>query len=202
MKTKHAVHLMQTGYTTIAVRINDGLQLMDSFKEANPNKPVNQPSWMAAKPAPQQSHTATPPPVHPSSLHTYKVGLDEVAVGDTVVVPVHNASSVALGVVEEVHEAPQIDVDAHYDYTWIIGKVGYEQFYQRKTAEAEFTKGLQALELKNRQEEMQRQLMESMGVNPDSATEQFNSAIAAMNNGINAPVGITHAADETAASGQ
>lgn len=69
--------------------------------------------------------------------YIYKAPLsDGIQAGDHVVVSTHKGFAVAK--VLEVHNLPQIDVDADFDYKWIVQKVDTTAFDARVNRETDF----------------------------------------------------------------
>lgn len=74
-------------------------------------------------------------PVRGEKMYTYKAPLDmDLQVGDAVIVNPPQGFKVVI--VTKIHDAPQINPDARYEYKWIVSKVDQTQYQTRMTNEA------------------------------------------------------------------
>lgn len=104
-------------------------------------------------------------------LYTYKVPNDlQVQVDDMLVVDAHY-SGVCIVDVKEVHERPQIDPDANFDYKWVVGKVDLESYRKRAEAEAEFRQLVRDLTIAHEVDEF-------LGKLPKKLRKEFKKAAA------------------------
>ena len=76
--------------------------------------------------------------------YTYKTKHLDLAVGQTVVVRV--SGRYALAEVVKIHDIPQIDVDAEFEYKWIVQLVDPTEYNEIMDAERAFKETLQEVE--------------------------------------------------------
>lgn len=166
MQQKHIVSLMQEGFTTVAVRFHPENEPVDvNVAEYTPPaapwtgtaREVDE-SWLRgpnqrpAQQAPQPPLTATmkqPTNYNEqcSRLYTYKVKLsDNPKVGQTAIVMV--ARGLVMVTIVEVHDVPKIDLDAKFDYKWLVQLVDLGQYNALLQSEENFKLMLQSIERK------------------------------------------------------
>ncbi len=171
----HAISLIQTGYTTVKVCYDIGA----------PTPPAVPPTMLGvgALPAPELEESASPvappwnqphqvnttpiPPVPGSarngrekisgpSLYTFKADKDLVQVGDLVVVNGTHGPAVAR--VHAVDERPRIDLNAPYEYKWIMARVDGAAYQKRLDEEEKIRTVLQEAETQR----VRKQLMDDL----------------------------------------
>lgn len=183
MQQRHIVSLLQEGYTTINVRFHN------EDEAPQVNQPLVAPQQMQTaapwhddtttrmKPAQDYlNRSAPPPPVYRAPrLYTYKAMLtDNIKPGDAVVVEV--ARGLVLVTVESVDDVPRIDVDATFDYKWVVCKVDQSAYQQRLQAEENFRHSLQMIERKKQQNRIKSELLQLHADDPE-ALGMFNLAV-------------------------
>lgn len=85
-------------------------------------------------------------------VYTYKTKKLDTQVGQTVVVRV--SGKYALAQIVEVHDTPRIDVDADFDYKWVVQVVDPTEYNTIREAEAIFAETLQNVEKLKQQEQL------------------------------------------------
>lgn len=142
---RHAISLIQNGYTTVQINYDTTAQVPPEVPDL-PAVPSFEPKPEA--PMPWQSGSFPPPPVAPRDgrakivppkLYTFKAPKDAVKVGDLVVVNGSHGLTVAR--VHVVHDRPRIDLQADFDYQWIVDRVDLNG-YKEKLAEEEKLRGV------------------------------------------------------------
>lgn len=97
-----------------------------------------------------------------AKTYTYKVPLDaNIQDGDFVVV-YRDTTGLNIGMVTRVDAAPQIDVDANYDYKWIVQRIDREAYQARVDAERVFADAMLNVERARQQEAMIRGFHENL----------------------------------------
>jgi hypothetical protein len=97
-----------------------------------------------------------------TNTYTFKaLKADEITANDLVVVPANTKFDYTVAQVVAVHDEPQIDTSAPYDYKWIVGKVNLKRYAAIEEVEARFEKTLRMIERKRVQ---------------NSAIQEFTSA--------------------------
>lgn len=170
MKQKHLLSLLQTGFTTIHVVFDNEHIPATPAPTAHNSGQVRQP-WAE-------------PPVTPSARwtpevrkYTYKADLaDNLQQGDAVVVESPKAGLVIARVVA-VDPTPRIDVDADFDYKWIVQKVDRTAYDKRNMGEREFQDTLQEVERVKQREILVRSMAENLPAGTE-ARRMFDEAIA------------------------
>lgn len=110
MKQTHILSLLQSGFTTASVSYN-----LNYKDDAGLN-------------------------FREDKLYTFKHNLN-LQPGDLVVVPGAEAiGGFVLCVVVEAHEEPEIDLDANFEYKWIVSKVEFEAWQDIMNGEKEALK--------------------------------------------------------------
>ena len=115
----------------------------------------------------------------PGRIYTYKVGNNlGLKVGDEVVVDARGESKVVT--VKRVDLAPKIDLNATYEYKWVIQKVEKEAYAERLKVEEEVKETLIAVEA----EHQRTKLIEKMKAHlpeESQARKMFDSAMNRLN---------------------
>lgn len=172
MKTKHIMTLLQEGFTTVTVQFMDGRGVPVKKAAVTSSAP-----WQA-NPAPPMPQASTPR-YDNTRLYTYKVLLkDNVQPNDTVVVIVGN--EMVLVKVVEVHELPQIDLDADYDYKWIVQRIDTDAYDKMQEKETQFQQAMVEVE-RVKQREKVKQEMEQLLIDSPVAKGIFEGAVKSLN---------------------
>lgn len=163
MNTKHALHLLQDGYTTIAVVF--GHLGFDPYSNS------------AARPAHQPQ-----PGVAPETIFKAKID-DKVIKGDTVVVEdfVHG---MVCATVSRVDETPMIDTSSDYDYRWIVCKVDKKSYEAQLEVDSKFQAAMVQAERVQLREKVQSDYENAL-VEGSTAHKIFTQALTSMNQQIN-----------------
>lgn len=121
MKQRHLFSLLDDSYITIKVRF---------LKSQGPNEPE--------APAPARPRLRQNEELVSEQLYTYKaLKVTGVKVGDSVVVDSPSKGLCVVPVVE-VHDTPQIDLDAPFEYKWIVQKVDRAEYDSLVDKERQF----------------------------------------------------------------
>lgn len=177
MKTKHIMTLLQEGFTTVTVQFMDGRGVPVKKPAATSSAPwnPNQPPPMPQPPMPQASTQR----YDNSRLYTYKTLLkDNVQPNDTVVVIVGN--EMVLVKVVEVHELPQIDLDADFDYKWIVQRIDTAAYDKMQEKEQQFQQAMVEVE-RVKQREKVKQEMTQLLIDSPVAKGIFEGAVKSLN---------------------
>lgn len=141
MKNKHLLSLLQEGYTTVEVVFENG-----------PNDGCK----------PWADNRVPPAPRAPARHHTYKVWKeDDVQEGDAVVVERDSGELLVVTVVA-AHEVPKIDIDASWDYKWIVQKVDMSNYRSQLKREEDFTAMMLEIERTRQREFLLGQFREGL----------------------------------------
>lgn len=183
MKTKHIMTLLQEGFTTIKVRFPSGRGVAVTEKQATSPLPSGSAPWEPSRPAPTQygmpPQAPMPSQYDVSRLHTYKALMsDNVKVGDTVAVIV--GKEMLLVSVAEVHDLPQIDLDADFDYKWIVQKIDTTAYDKMAENEKQFQLAMVEVE-RAKQREKVKQEMEQLLIDSPIAKNIFEGAVKSLN---------------------
>lgn len=150
MKNRHMLSLLQSGYTTLQV----------AFTERETSPIAMPPSTAGMAPAPWQQpigHTFQDDRgrVRPLQSYTYKTRDLSIKVGDRVIVEdLKSKTGLTIGAVVNVDVAPVIDVDADFDYKWIVQRVDMGAYERVLQDEAEFNATLQEVERQHQRDEL------------------------------------------------
>jgi len=175
MKQKHLYSLLDQSYTTIKV----------VFTQEQVSAPRAPQAPRQARDAASEAATrasipwAMPEQTYHGKAYTYKVARDvEVKVDDFVVV-YSDARGLVIARVVEVHETPQIDVDASFDYKWIVQRIDREAYQRRVDAERVFSDSMLQVERVRQRESMLRGFHENLPEGSE-ARRLFDSTIQAL----------------------
>jgi hypothetical protein len=176
MKQKHLVSLLQKGFTTIQVQFPHG-DPSEAPKVTMAMPPMAPTPWSE----PHPTHRTAQQPRPRVFAFTYKAKLPAPAVGDQVLVDTSNQGLVVANVVG-VDPVPRIDMDADFDYKWIVQRVDRTEYDAAVAQELAFADTLQAVEAEKQREEMvasfQARLPEG-----SAARSLFDRALLDMNGG-------------------
>lgn len=128
---RHVLALLQTGYTTIRVVFDSPNGTQDAAYTAQP--------WDGEGVRPSQrqrgaTHMSMP---EVEKAYTYKAKLtDNLQINDRVILDAPRG--LAIGTVVQVDAEPVIDLNATFEYKWIVGKVDLDGYRQLMEQEAKF----------------------------------------------------------------
>ncbi len=89
--------------------------------------------------------------------YTFKAEVDSgLAVGDYAVVHAQNALKIVK--IVQVHAAPAIDINAKFEYKWVIQKIDFSAFKARHSEQKQIHEMLNALEIAERREALMDRL--------------------------------------------
>lgn len=180
MKTKHLAALLQPNLTTVKVWFpSNGAAPFEQETQVNTNEEPfidiygdvqlgtvklrrpTQLSWDNKQPPQfQQKNQGAP------KLYTYKVLKDEgYKVGDTAVALTERG--LVLVVVAEVHESAQLDLDADFDYKWLVQRVDTSKLVKQQQAEKNFQAAILEIERRKQRERVKKELMDFYGDTPE-----------------------------------
>lgn len=128
---RHVLALLQTGYTTVRVAFDSPNGTQDAQYDAQP--------WDAqgVRPAQRQRGTSGLGLPEVEKAYTYKAKLtDNLQVNDRVILDAPRG--LAIGTVVQVDSEPVIDLNATFEYKWIVGKVDLDGYRQLMEQEAKF----------------------------------------------------------------
>jgi len=151
VKNKHLYALLDQSYTTIGVVF--ARDERPDLQQAPP-APGHQPQGL------RQAGRKAPPWGRPDDgvptpkAYTYKVPRDEAIAIDDYVVVHGEHSGLAIGRVVRVDADPRIDVDAPYDYKWIVQRVDRETYQRRVDAERAFSDAMLNVERVRQREQL------------------------------------------------
>lgn len=152
MKTKHIASLLQTGFTTVQVVFR-----------------ASQHSIAAT----QYEAGRIPKP------YTYKASLDDkLTTEDYVVVDTPTHGFVVAKVVG-VDATPDLDLDADYDYKWIVQKVDPTKYQSNVAKEAAFNQAMQEVERARQRESIKMHFSEQF--KDSTLGSMFDQAVASLN---------------------
>lgn len=177
MKNKHLAALLQTNMTTVKVVFSDSdfqpypAQPVVGTKEnaLGFNSPhdipwgvgYGLPGTPAMPPRPRGTEPRGPGLKAPKT-YTYKVLKTEgYKKGDVAVA--HTDRGMVLVLVVEVHEHPQIDIDAAFDYKWLVQRVDTKRYEEQLKAEKNFEAALLEIERRKQTERLKNELLEMYG---------------------------------------
>jgi hypothetical protein len=168
MKQKHVLSLLQTGYTTVNVYFAD-------HKEQRPAAPRGAaPAPWASEPAQAWQQPQAPAP----RTYTYKTKDMDLKPGDRVIVESPQSNTgLTIAVVHSIDPAPRIDVDADFDYKWIVQRVDMAPYNAILEAEAKFNDTLQEVERTHQREILLGKMTEHLPPNSQART-LFDAAVA------------------------
>jgi hypothetical protein len=159
MNQRHLLSLLQEGYVTIAVRFmnNHGNDKAVILPAAGSELKVK---------APVKTNEKT---------YTYKAKLGQVVVGDYVTVM---APGNVLKVCEvlEVHDEPELNLNAEYSYKWIVSLIDLQPYADTLQKERDFSKKVLRVERVHQRNIFIAKFKESFGLTSDS-TDLVDSLI-------------------------
>lgn len=155
MKQRHLYSLLDQSYTTIMVVYPNTVAMPapppTQSSIAAKRKPGDSvPAWGAL---PQASAPWAQDPHYEGKRYTYKVPRDTPVEVDDFVVVHSDKRGLHIARVVQVHPTPQIDVDASFDYKWIVQRIDRSAYQARLDAERVFADAMLDIE-RVRQREM------------------------------------------------
>lgn len=125
-------HLLQKPFITVDVVFNHHINIEDVENDIIAH-PLNQPRY------------------------TFKAEKDsELRVGDYVVV--HAQETLKIVQIVEIHDTPKIDPGATFEYKWVISRIDFEAFSQRRVEEKKIARLLSELERIEAENHLQERL--------------------------------------------
>jgi hypothetical protein len=168
VKQKHLYSLLDSSYTTVLVVFGAAVRL-----EA-PGSPVQEEPLLAGA-APRRNSEILRDRDYRDRTYIYKVPKDAgVKVDDAVVVD-SPSNGLTIARVVEVHSAPQIDLDAPFEYKWIVQKIDRTDYDQRIAREREFADKMLEVERVKQRESVLQDMREHLPENSE-ARRLFDSA--------------------------
>jgi len=192
MQNKHILTLLREDYTTVQVIMGQhSLRGFQADAIAHANVKAYRDYQVAAveslqDPAPWQRTVVNGQPDRPSrasphKLYTYKakksLGLQ---VGQTVMV--ERDDMLAFATVVKVHDVPEIDLDAPFDYKWIVNKVDRAEYDRTLVEEANFMQLARAAEREHQRELLKGKFMEHLPAD-SIGRKLFDEAVAKLQAG-------------------
>ena len=134
MKQHHILNAMQNNFTTIEIKFlnNDNVDFPVDVEDADGNSLLKVPGWISQ-------------PIDSRKAYTYKALRDTCEVGDYVNI-LAPGSTLKVGVITEVHEAPLINFEADFEYKWIVGKIDLRAYADNLIHETELIRKFAAIE--------------------------------------------------------
>ena len=174
MKHKHMFSLLDQSFTTVRVIFNAEAQLQDSpLMRAGPERNKLTTPWRDNG---DGSHA------HPTGRsYVYKVPKSwDVQVEQHLVV-VDRGGDLAVVFVVQVDSAPDIDVDAAYDYKWAVAKVDMTEFHDLNRREKQFGEAMLEIERTKQRESLVASFRDSLpeGSEARRLFEQTTSSLGA-----------------------
>lgn len=150
MRQNHVISILQTNMTTVQVVFADALRELgpmvgmpapwatdyspQAFDPRMPQQP-RMPQAPTASRTPQGMQSTRMAPetleyiARSARVYTYKaLTEDNVKPGDKVILD-SPSDGLTVAMVVEVHQSPRIDLDAQFDYKWIVGKVDLARYH-------------------------------------------------------------------------
>jgi hypothetical protein len=172
MKQKHMLSLLQTGYTTVNVYFADHNGVEAAVPKARGAAPAPWAEDTRVWNPNMQAQTPTP------RTYTYKTKDRDLKPGDRVIVESQNShTGLTIAVVHRLDETPRIDVDADFDYKWIVQRVDMAPYNAILEAEAKFNDTLQEVERTHQREILLSKMTEHLPPNSQART-LFDAAVA------------------------
>lgn len=161
MKQHNLMSLLQKDFTTVHVAFRADI------KEAEKQGPVPFDSTRQARPRMPR-------------LFTYKADLsDNIKVDDYVVVEGQSGGPM-VALVFKVDLTPHIDVDADFDYKWIVQKIDRSKYDERLKREEEFKETMRLVEAEHQRQNLVDKFMEHLPEGSE-ARQRMQAAIEGLN---------------------
>lgn len=181
MKTKHLSALLQPNLTTVKVVFSnsDAVPVPPTLKQEASfdifgNVEVSHQPWAASPPPPVQHRPSAK--AQPVKGYVYKVLKDDgYKVGDIAVALTERG--MVLVTVVEVHETPELDLDADFDYKWLVQRVDTTRLAEQQQAEKNFQIAILEIERRKQRDRLKQELMSFYGDTPEGL-ELLNASIA------------------------
>ncbi len=107
--------------------------------------------------------------------YTFKAEVDSnFAVGDYAVV--HAKNELKIVKIVQVHHTPKIDINAHFEYKWVIQKIDFRAFKERHAEQKRIESLLNALEIAERRESLAQRLNQ-MSVKDENFAKILNDTL-------------------------
>jgi hypothetical protein len=171
MKSKHLAALLQPNLTTVKVIFPESGAMEYTppkqfshcdFPYVDIYGDVQSAAVQFKKAAPPAPPTAQQMPQKLHKAYTYKVLVEDgYKVGDTAVALVDRG--LVLVKVVEVHETPQLDLDANFDYKWLVQRVDTTKLEKQLEAEQKFQSTILEIERRKQREKVKNELLDFYG---------------------------------------
>jgi len=97
-----------------------------------------------------------------NKLYTFKTNILDFKEGDLAVIPSNGGGFIVVRIID-AHKEPQIDLDADYDYKWVVCKVDIDDYNAILATEEDALKQLRVLERNKQQKEAKENFQEVYG---------------------------------------
>ena len=172
MLNRNSVHVLQTGYTTVSACFLTGkIQYQPAWHFANK---IHSDKTTAADLLQLMRKHLSDLASNTGNSYTYKMPKGLCKVGDMAVVETNTGLKTVY--IKEVHDEPDIDPNADFDYRWIVCPVRHDIYLDVLVREQRLKLALRDVE-KQRQSELVRQQV--LGQLPEDKRNAFEQAIAA-----------------------
>lgn len=130
----HDLHYLQKPFITVGAIFEDDIGINDILNESTPADFE-----------------------YKGFCYTFKAEIDSnFAVGDYAVV--HARNELKIVKIVQVHDAPKIDVNANFEYKWVIQKIDFVPFKERHNEQKRIETLLNALQIAERKEALLERL--------------------------------------------
>lgn len=156
MKQSHLMSLFQEGMTTVVVTFGK-----DAQREAVSNR---EPEFIDIVEIgnPIRRRVPAQNPAYYSETYTYKAPIKAgYKAGDLALVDSPKGGLCVVTILE-VHDTPQIDVDADFDYKWLVQKVDLTEYKDIQAKEAQFRQLLNEMERAKVREQLKKDYVASL----------------------------------------
>lgn len=144
MKHKHIFSLLDKTFTTVRVAFDNDAA---SYYAQQPAKAAKAP------PPPGMAPAWEAPETFPGMTYVYKVPLDWHATKGQQAL-VERSGRISVVTIMEVHDTPDIDVDADHDYKWLVQLVDLSAYDELVEREKQFGKAMLEVERTKQREEL------------------------------------------------
>lgn len=162
MQQKHILSLLRDDFVTALVIFQPTTVTETPLPAAPPMAPPAMPAPWDSRPTAKRymapgNYTQTP------QGYTYKAKKSlKLQPGDAVVVPSARGLGIKIGLVHSVQEVPDIDLDAPFEYKWIVDKVDTTEYDKTLTEERQFMQLAQEAERQHQREILKGKFMEHL----------------------------------------
>lgn len=171
MLNNNSVHMLQTGYTTVtACFLNTKSLYTPAWAYANAIRNSETTSVDLLKTMQKQLKDLAS---QTSMSYTYKMPLGLCKAGDMAVVETNNGLNVVY--ILEVHDEPDIDPNANFEYRWLVCPVRHNIYFDVLVREQKLKLALRDIEKKRQSELVRKQVLDGL---PNDKRNSFEQAIA------------------------